>query len=48
MEIAGNGANEIRNWLIMHAAMDFCPGKTIAYSPISEWLTGMGVFLCKP
>jgi 2,3-dihydroxyphenylpropionate 1,2-dioxygenase len=48
VEIAGNGANEIRNWLIMHAAMDFCPGKTIAYSPISEWLTGMGVFLCKP
>ncbi len=45
---AGNGANEIRNWLVMHAALDFAPGKTLAYSPMPEWLTGMGVFICNP
>ena len=45
---AGNGANELRNWLIMHAAMAFAPGKTLTYAPISNWLTGMGVFLSEP
>ena len=45
---AGNGANEIRNWLVMHAALDFAPGKTLVYSPIPDWLTGMGVFTCNP
>lgn len=43
---AGNGANEIRNWLVMHAALDFAPGRVLAYSPMPEWLTGMGVFIC--
>lgn len=43
---AGNGANEIRNWLVMHAALDFAPGRVLAYSPMPEWLTGMGVFYC--
>ena len=47
IQTAGNGANEIRNWLIMHAAMDFAPGQTLAYSPIPQWLTGMGVFTCQ-
>ena len=45
---AGNGANELRNWLIMHAALGFCPGQTLAYAPMPDWLTGMGVFLCDP
>jgi len=45
---AGNGANEIRNWLIMHAALDFAAGKALAYSPMPDWLTGMGVFTCNP
>lgn len=48
VETAGNGANEIRNWLIMHAALDFSPGKTLAYAPMPDWLTGMGVFQCHP
>lgn len=47
VETAGNGANEIRNWLIMHAAIDYAPGQTLAYSPMPDWLTGMGVFLCE-
>lgn len=46
VETAGNGANEIRNWLVMHAAMDFAKGQTLAYSPMPDWLTGMGVFYC--
>lgn len=47
VEQAGNGANEIRNWLIMHAALEFRPGETLAYEPIEQWLTGMGVFMTK-
>lgn len=47
VETAGNGANEIRNWLIMHAATGFAPGQTLAYSPMPDWLTGMGVFMCQ-
>lgn len=47
VETAGNGANEIRNWLIMHAAIDYATGQTLAYSPMPDWLTGMGVFLCE-
>ena len=46
VETAGNGANEIRNWLVMHAAIDFAKGQTLAYSPMPDWLTGMGVFYC--
>jgi len=46
-ETAGNGANELRNWLIMHAALDFVPGETLSYSPMPDWLTGMGVFICE-
>ena len=47
VETAGNGANEIRNWLVMHAAIDFASGQTLAYSPMPDWLTGMGVFMCQ-
>lgn len=48
VEAAGNGANEIRNWIIMHAALGFSPGEAIAYAPIQQWLTGMAVFQCTP
>jgi len=47
VETAGNGANELRNWFIMHSAIDFAPGKTLVYSPMPDWLTGMGVFICE-
>lgn len=42
-EVAGNGANEIRAWLAMAAALDHTPGRTLVYSPMPEWLTGMAV-----
>jgi 2,3-dihydroxyphenylpropionate 1,2-dioxygenase len=41
--IAGNGANEVRNWLIMSAACGWAPGRSLCYSPMPEWLTGMAV-----
>lgn len=41
--IAGNGANEIRAWLIMASAMAHQPGRVLCYSPMPEWLTGMAV-----
>lgn len=43
VQVAGNGANEIRAWLAMAAALDHRPGQTLAYSPMPEWLTGMAV-----
>lgn len=39
---AGNGAHEIRAWLVAAAAAGG-PGRVLAYEPMPEWLTGMGV-----
>ena len=46
--IAGNGANEIRAWLAMAAALGHHPGQTLAYAPMPEWLTGMAVAIIEP
>lgn len=48
VEAAGNGANELRCWLAMTAALGDCPGRTLVYSSMPEWLTGMGVSLIQP
>lgn len=45
---AGNGGQELRTWLVMAAALGFAPGKALAYSPMPEWLTGMGVAVIEP
>ncbi|MFN3258704.1 MAG: catechol 1,2-dioxygenase [Ilumatobacter sp.] len=45
---AGNGGNEIRAWLAMAAALGHGPGETLCYSPMPEWLTGMGVAVVAP
>ncbi|BBH67883.1 2,3-dihydroxyphenylpropionate 1,2-dioxygenase [Actinoplanes sp. OR16] len=45
---AGNGGQELRTWLTMAAALGFAPGRTLAYSPMPEWLTGMGVAVIEP
>lgn len=42
-ELAGNGANELRSWLLMAAACGFAPGRSIAYAAMPEWRTGMAV-----
>lgn len=47
-EVAGNGGQELRAWLAMAAALDFAPGRTLAYAPLPEWLTGMGVAVLEP
>lgn len=47
-EIAGNGGQEIRTWMVMAAALGFAPGTTLAYSAMPEWLTGMGVAVIDP
>jgi 2,3-dihydroxyphenylpropionate 1,2-dioxygenase len=41
-ELAGNGGQEIRSWLIAAAALGGAV-ETLAYAPVPEWLTGMGV-----
>ena len=45
---AGNGAQEIRSWIAMVAAVGAGRGTTLAYSPVEEWLTGMAVALYQP
>ncbi len=45
---AGNGGQELRTWLVMAAALGFTPGKRLAYAPMPEWLTGMGVAVLDP
>ena len=45
---AGNGAQEIRSWLMMAAAAGHGPGRTLTYQPIEQWLTGMGVAVVEP
>ncbi|TDD27968.1 catechol 1,2-dioxygenase [Actinomadura sp. KC06] len=45
---AGNGAQEIRTWLLMAAALGHIPGRRLAYEPIHDWLTGMAVAVLDP
>lgn len=40
---AGNGAEEIRTWLMAHGAADGRPCRPIFYRPISRWYTGIGL-----
>ncbi|MEX2375202.1 MAG: hypothetical protein WD942_06390 [Dehalococcoidia bacterium] len=42
-EAAGNGAQEIRQWLTVAAAAGDPPAKTLAYEPVAAWLTGTAV-----
>lgn len=42
-EGGGNGAHELRNWIVAAAACGFAPARTVCYSPMPEWLTGMAV-----
>lgn len=39
----GNGANELRTWMVMAAACGHREAETIVYSAMPEWLTGMAV-----
>jgi 2,3-dihydroxyphenylpropionate 1,2-dioxygenase len=49
---AGNGAHELRSWVVMAAALTSpsgpAAGRTLAYAAVPNWLTGMGVSLLTP
>ena len=40
---AGNGAQEIRNWVLVAGLMNDARARVLAYEPVAEWLTGTGV-----
>jgi protocatechuate 4,5-dioxygenase beta chain len=42
VEHGGNGALEIRNWIVAMAALPGFKASVIAYEPIPEWITGLG------
>ena len=46
--LAGNGAQELRTWLVMSAALGHAPARRLAYEPMPEWLTGMAVAVLDP
>jgi aromatic ring-opening dioxygenase catalytic subunit (LigB family) len=43
LELAGNGAHEIRSWLAVAGAASPASARTLAYEPIYPWITGMAV-----
>ena len=47
-KVAGNGGQELRTWFTMAAALGFAPGRSLGYSPMPEWLTGMGAAVIQP
>lgn len=46
--VAGNGAQEIRTWLVMASALGHAPAEVISYDPVPDWLTGMAVAVIDP
>jgi 2,3-dihydroxyphenylpropionate 1,2-dioxygenase len=47
-ERGGNGAQELRSWLITAAACGHATGRTLVHSPMPEWLTGMAISVIEP
>ncbi len=47
-EEAGNGAHEVRNWILAAGMAGGAPLETMAYEPVQEWLTGTAVARFKP
>ena len=42
-EAAGNGAQEIRNWLMVAGAVGNATAEILTYAAVKEWLTGTGI-----
>lgn len=40
IDSAGNGAHEIRSWLVVSGATNASPFEIKAYEPVTQWLTG--------
>lgn len=45
---AGNGAQELRSWLVAAGAVGAATGRVLAYEEMPEWLTGMAVAVIEP
>ena len=45
---AGNGAQELRTWLMMSTILGDVRGERVVYESIPEWLTGMGITVLEP
>lgn len=43
LEVAGNGAQEIRSWLMTSTICGNAPATPVVYEAVPDWLTGMGV-----
>jgi hypothetical protein len=43
VETAGNGAQEIRNWLLVAGVTEDAPAELLAYAAVPEWHTGSAV-----
>ena len=43
IELAGNGAHEIRSWRAVAGAAAPARARTLAYEPVYPWITGMAV-----
>jgi 2,3-dihydroxyphenylpropionate 1,2-dioxygenase len=42
-EVAGNGAQEVRNWLLLAGLTADAPAILLDYAPVKPWLTGVAV-----
>ena len=42
-DVAGNGALELKNWLLALATIGPFSAQTLAYTPVREWLTGIAI-----
>jgi len=47
-ENGGNGAQEIRNWLVLLGALQNFDPSVVYYEPITGWVTGMGIMRFTP
>jgi len=39
---AGNGALEVRNWIVAMSAVPRLRSQVMAYEPVDAWVTGLG------
>ena len=46
--VAGNGALELKNWLLALAALGPFAAQPLAYVPVREWLTGIAIVAVTP
>lgn len=45
---AGNGGQELRNWVALLGALPGGKGEVLAYEPVPEWITGCGTVWVQP